>query len=129
MSYDCFCDYDPPEFYNRYKPRARKQHHCYECGGDILPGEQYEYVVGKWYGDVDVYKTCERCHDLRQWVTNNVPCFCWAHGGVFDDARSAVEEAHWRAHEETIGLRFGLLRRIHQIEKHNEARRKFGAVS
>jgi len=68
---DCFCDYEPPEFYNKYSLRARKVHRCEECGGEIRAGEKYEYVSGKWCGDFSTFKTCERCADLRQWVKNS----------------------------------------------------------
>lgn len=112
MSYDCVCDYDPPSFYHQEIRKARKPHRCNECGTLILPGERYEHVRGKWEGYIDNLDTCERCLDIRQWVKNNVPCFCWAHGNMIEDAKEAVEEAHFRAPSETVGLRFGLLRRI-----------------
>lgn len=124
MSYDCSCDYDPANIYRASTPKARKEHRCEECGGPIKPGEKYEYVFGVWDGSwVSIFKTCERCFDLRQWVKNNVPCFCWAHGSMLDDAREAVNEAAWRAKEETAGLRFGFLRRRHRIRSHNKAQR------
>lgn len=123
MSYDCVCDYDPPEFCRVSKPRARTQHKCAECGGPIMAGEQYEYVFAKWYGEIDTYKTCERCYDIRKWVKNNVPCLCWAHGNMIEDCREAVDEAHYRAPAETAGLRFGFLRRVVARDKFNAARR------
>lgn len=119
----CACDYDAPEFYCASTPTARKTHRCYECNGEIRPGERYERVAGKWDGRFDTFLTCERCFDIRQWVTNNVPCVCWAHGNIREDAEYAVEEAHYRAPEETVGLRFGLLRRFVQRDRFNAARR------
>lgn len=119
----CSCDYEAPEFYCRSTPTARKVHRCYECSGEIRPGERYERVSGKWDGEIGVYLTCERCFDIRQWVTNNVPCTCWAHGNLRGDAENAVEEAQWRAPQETVGLRFGLLRRFVQRDRFNAARR------
>lgn len=123
MSYDCSCDYDPPSFYGRYIRTAKKPHKCEECNGAILPGEKYEYVSGLWDGYFSDFKTCERCVDLRTWVKNNVPCLCWAHGNTIEDCRQAVEEATYRAPEETAGLRFGFLRRKVKIDKFNETRR------
>lgn len=120
---DCYCDYDPPEFHSRYIRVARKSHKCEECGGPILSGERYEYVAGKWEGYFNYFKTCERCVDLRQWVQNNVPCFCWAHGNMTEDAAEAVEEAVFRAPTETVGLRFGFLRRKVLRSRHNKAAR------
>jgi hypothetical protein len=55
---DCFCDYDPPEFYWKRIRRARKQHKCEECCGYIMPGEQYECVTGKWDGEVSICGEC-----------------------------------------------------------------------
>lgn len=121
MSVDCFCDYDPPSVYRRQIVTARKPHKCYECSGEIGPGEQYEYVFGIWEGCADVFKTCERCYDIRQWVKNNVPCFCWAHGNMLDDAECAIDDAFWRAPLETVGLRFGFLRRKVEASRHRKA--------
>jgi hypothetical protein len=121
MSYDCACDYDAPEFYHREIRRARKPHKCAECSGPIPVGQQYEYVRGKWEGYVDNFKTCERCVDLRTWVKNNVPCLCWAHGNTIEDCQEAVFEAAHRAPQETVGLRFGFLRRKVLIDKYKQA--------
>lgn len=78
---DCYCDYDPPEFYNATIRTARKPHKCDECDGAIGPREKYEYVSAKWNGWLSQFHTCERCINIRTWVRNNVPCFCFAHGG------------------------------------------------
>ncbi len=118
---NCACDYDPPSFYSRDVRRARKQHKCFECGGAIFPGDKYEYVSGKWDWFSE-FHTCSRCSDLRTWVTNNLPCFCWAHGNMLEDAREAVEDAHFRARDEVKGIRFGLARRIHSITLFNRQR-------
>jgi RNase P subunit RPR2 len=122
MSYDCVCDYDQqPRFYNCVIRTARKPHICDECGGPILPGDKYEFVSGRWEY-VYTFKTCERCRDIRVWTKNNVPCLCWAHGNMIDDCKKAVSEAWYRAKDETVGLRFGLLRRIVARDKFNQAR-------
>lgn len=115
MSIDCYCDYDMPDYYRAKIRRARKEHHCYECGRTIKAGEQYEDAFGVYRGESTYHpKTCERCVNIRIWVTNNVPCFCWSHGNMIEDAKDAVDEACFRAPLETVGLRFGLLRRLHQ---------------
>lgn len=122
MTYDCYCDYDPPEFYILEICKARKQHSCKECTGAIVPGEKYEHIWAKWDGYVDSFKTCERCVDIRTWVKNNVPCLCWTHGNMIEDCKDAVNEAAWRAPTETVGLRFGFLRRIVSRDKFNRLR-------
>lgn len=119
MSIDCYCDYEPVTIYSASTPRARKEHRCDECGTKIKPGEQYENVFAVWEGYPSTYKTCERCYDLRQWVKNSVPCFCWAHGNMIEDAGEAIYEACSRAPTETRGLHFGFLRRkIHVHRAH-----------
>ena len=120
MSYDCYCDYDPATIYSKRIVKARKVYRCEECPNRIQIGERYEYVFGVWEGYASQFKTCSDCTDLRQWVTNNVPCFCWAHGNMREDAREAIEEAAFRAPEETKGLRFGFLR----LQKRQELARK-----
>lgn len=115
---DCYCDYDPPEVSSETLPKARKEHQCTECGTVIAVGETYERAFGVWDGIADTYKTCLRCRDLRRWVLGNVPCFCWAYTNMLDDARQCVREAALRAPDETAGLQFGFLRRVHAIRQH-----------
>ena len=125
-SVDCWCDGDPPVLYNRSTPRARKQYRCYECAGSIHPGDRYERVDGMWdrsYG-FDTFVTCRSCHDLRQWVQNNVPCLCWSHGNMIEDCQNAVMDAIWRAPTETTGLRFGFSRRLHAREARKRLERR-----
>lgn len=123
MSPDCYCDFDPPSFHSRTKPCARKLHHCEECGGKIKPGERYERTSGKWDGILSTFCTCERCYDIRVWLTNNLPCFCWAHGGMFESAEEDIWEARRRAPDETRGLLFGFRRRMILRDRYNQAQR------
>src|SRR5579859_3199955 len=114
MDFDCFCDYEPARVYCAVIHRARKSHDCYECGrAKIKPGERYERVFAIWEGGPGVARTCERCLDLREYVRAHVPCFCWAHGNVMDDAHSTVD--HY-AHE-APGLLFGYWRRVAKIRQ------------
>lgn len=124
MDYDCYCDYDPPEFHESKRQKARKQHKCCECGGIVVPGEVYDYAVGKWEGDLLTFKTCERCTDLYMWVKNNVPCVCYVYEDLNEQMDIAVYEAWNRAPKETVGLRFGYLRRKVARRKFNEARKR-----
>lgn len=120
---DCYCDYDPPSVYRPKIVRARKLHRCYECGGIITPGERYEALFAIWDGSASSVHTCERCVDLRTWVKNNTPCFCWMHGDMDEQMRDAVQGARERAPDEARGLWFGLLRRFVLRDKHNKAAR------
>lgn len=104
MSLDCFCDGEPPEFYRAamvHKPRA--QHKCDECRGVIPIGEPHERVAAKLDGHFMTYRTCSRCLAIREYVTAHVPCFCWAHGSLLEDARNTVD-AYW---PQAPGLFFG----------------------
>jgi hypothetical protein len=123
VSFDCVCDYEPADFYVATIRKARKSYQCEECIGRIQPGEKYEHVTAKWEGSISTMRTCKRCRDLRQWVKNNVPCFCWAHGNLNEDAREAVEEACYRAPEETVGLRFGFRKRVILRDRFNARQR------
>lgn len=109
---DCCCDYDPAEFYHSAIRTARKLHRCEECGRFIRPGETYEHVTGKWNGDLDTFKTCSHCRDIRQFVKNSVPCFCWGHGNLDEDVANTIQDAYWRAPDEVKGLRFSVGRLV-----------------
>lgn len=103
---ECFCDYEPADFYSKATHAARKQHQCCECGRAIQAGETYEKVVGKWDGSVGVFKTCSRCTALREHIQAHVPCFCWAHGNLLSDCREEVY--HLPREADGSGLRFEL---------------------
>ena len=113
---DCWCDYEPARFYCATVRRARKSHTCEECGATIAPGDYYEHVAGMW-DFISVFKTCQSCRDLRMWTQNNVPCLCWQHGNANEDCLTAIKDACERAPEETIGLRFGFLRRKLMLDR------------
>lgn len=79
----CFCDYEQPAFYEATERTARKRHRCCECGHDIQPGEKYEYVSGKWDGQLGSFHTCEACADLRDSLSAGGGCF--QHGGLDEE--------------------------------------------
>lgn len=110
---DCYCDYEMPTVHNVSTPTAKKAHKCEECRSTIQPGDKYERSEGLWDGEWQTFKTCKRCLDLREFVRANVPCFCWGHGNLHDDCANTIEEY---AHE-TVGLRFGYLRRKVLIDR------------
>jgi hypothetical protein len=67
---DCACIYiDPdstPDFVNPVVVVARRSHKCYECGREIVPGENYECTAGKWAGEFLRFKTCADCLSVRE---------------------------------------------------------------
>ena len=108
MSDACYCDYEPVDFYERSQRRARKEHRCLECRKAIRVGEVYEYVASKFEGELLCYKTCPRCLAVRQYVTAHVPCFCWYHSTMLEDADNEMREY---AHEVPgMGMEYGRLR-------------------
>jgi hypothetical protein len=109
----CYCDYSYPDFYVDRMVKAKKNHRCDECGRTILAGEKYEYVSAVWEGDFSTCKTCDKCLELRQYTKAHVPCFCWQHGNVIQDAIDTLQEY---AHE-APGLLFGGYRRYLAIYK------------
>ena len=92
MSYDCYCDYERPEFYSAITRTARRAHRCYECRGFIQPGERYKRVTGKWDGTFDTHATCQRCTAFEAYVHEHVKCFCWAFGDLIDDGLEVLAE-------------------------------------
>lgn len=124
MGYDCVCDYDPPEFWNKAMRKAAKPHKCYECGGTIQRGETHEYVSGKWEGCFNDFRTCSRCVELREWLSQ-FSCFCWAHGSMLDDAEEYTKDVMYRARAAKMpdagGIRAGFLRRKILIRRHKSS--------
>jgi len=88
----CYCDYaDQPNAYWSRRPKARKVHPCYECGGQILPGERYERVRAVYAGEGPItMRTCVHCLAARDMVKERVPCFCWQHGSMLDDLKQTL---------------------------------------
>lgn len=122
MTNDCWCDYDRPDWWHSKVVMARKQHKCDECACPIRPGDRYEYVAGKWEGAICEFKTCVRCLALRRYVMDMVPCFCWAHGNLHEDAANTIDEYR----HELPGLWFGFARRQVAINKYAAAHRAWG---
>lgn len=58
-------DYDGPEFWREEVRRARKPYKCDECRDPIAFGELYQYVSGKWDGEISAYRTCLTCAEVR----------------------------------------------------------------
>ena len=81
----CYCDYEVPEFIDKHKRVAHKQHRCCECRRTIQPGEQYTHATGKWEGEWSTYKRCSHCEAVWKALDDRLPCYCWYWGGVYED--------------------------------------------
>ena len=68
----CYCDSEEPSFYIEKFVKARRHRTCCECGGGIKQGAQYQVITGQWGGDIQRYKTCEPCADLREALSDVV---------------------------------------------------------
>lgn len=86
----CMTDYDPPEFYSAGIRKARKEHKCEECGRVIQPGEPYQYVSGKWDGDLNFFKTCQHCEVTQKWLVEN--CHGFMHSMTEEDIREHADD-------------------------------------
>ena len=104
---DCYCDYDPPQVYSSRVVKARKEYRCYECHARIRVGDKHEYAFGVYDGYAYQPRTCMHCVDIRQFVVNNIPCFCWGHGNLIDDCRDIIQAAYEQAPDEVRGVAFG----------------------
>lgn len=89
---ECYCDYETPTVYSIATPTAKRSHKCIECGNAISIGERYERITSLFDGEWDTYKTCCRCIAVREYVKAHVPCFCWYHYNLLDDADAAMDE-------------------------------------
>ncbi len=76
---------DPVEFSSARIVKARKTWRCAECQRPINPGDRYEYVFGKFEGDLFTERTCAPCHEIRKAFV----CGDWVFGQLWD----AIEEA------------------------------------
>lgn len=58
-------------------PVARKAHRCDECFRRINPGEKYLKEATLFEGILEVYKTCQHCQVVRQWLINECGGFLY----------------------------------------------------
>ena len=66
-------DYESWEFCSYEKPKARKQHKCYECYRNISKGDVHEKISGKINGDFESYRICLDCVNIRDGLSCGEP--------------------------------------------------------
>jgi len=81
---DCYCDYEPPAFFDQEDYVARKEHRCCECGRLIRPGERYNRTVGKWDGLFKTFRRCSHCDLVVDSLKTRLPCYCDSFGGLWE---------------------------------------------
>lgn len=79
----------PPEFMDTTEPRARKPHRCGECDLTIPAGVVYRRTAGKWDGHFDVYLQHAECHELLNWISDNL---CGGEPWTFESLREELGE-------------------------------------
>jgi len=80
------------EFWNTKNVKIRKAHTCEGCLTEKQPGEEMEYNLGKWEGEMHSYYFCLEC---REFITKND----WA-GDQLQEGFSAGDIGEWRREEE-----------------------------
>lgn len=114
----CYCDdFERPKFYSATRHKARKEHKCCECRNTIKPLEFYERVFGKW-DEVEEFKTCYFCLSFREYVQQNIPCFCWTFGDALWQGAEVLEEYSY----ELPGLKFAGLRILAEGKRYYKMR-------
>jgi hypothetical protein len=78
------------QIFQESRRKARKVHHCTECGRAIAIGESYRYEAGICEGYLDTHKTCDHCMVARQWLLDN--CEGWVYSQVLEEIREHAEE-------------------------------------
>lgn len=84
MVLSCECDYDSaPRFYSCVWRTARKHHLCCECRNVVAIGDKYQVIAGVWEDGFETYKTCEKCADLRDSMSELG--YCASFGDLLSD--------------------------------------------
>jgi hypothetical protein len=66
--------------------RARRNRPCFECGSQILKGQQYSRLVAKTEGDIVVYDRCLGCES----IIDVVMCGSYLFGNLLCDLRDFI---------------------------------------
>lgn len=114
MAWVCGCDDgDAEHLSTTHVKAARKEHRCTDCARTIRVGESYVADTWLFEGSVDTTKGCADCAAIVDYMRAAVPCFCWMHDSLLDDALECAREYD----HESPGLVFGLLRRFVTIAR------------
>jgi hypothetical protein len=93
----CNYDLDPPEFFESKLVKARREHHCCECGEAIAIGSTYLRNVGKWDYGIDTYRQCARCARIVELHQRRHPNCNLVFGGLFEELRQNQRDAMYVA--------------------------------
>ena len=61
----CFIVDERCDVWNVTTPRARKSHHCYECGCEIPKGTLHERINAMFDKEWNTYRCCVSCVGIR----------------------------------------------------------------
>lgn len=85
-------DFSRPEIFFETTHVARKEHKCSECKNIIKSGENYTRTFGKWDNEISVYKTCSICQSFRDYILDNIPCFCYTYSDLIWQGVDTLQE-------------------------------------
>lgn len=71
---------------------------CEECRRRIEPGEQYEYVKGRWGGHDDEFRTCMDCLSIRK----SFFCEGFCHGSMEENLAEHIRDLDGQVATECI---------------------------
>jgi hypothetical protein len=71
--------------------KARKEHKCGECYRKIEPKETYVRTATIYEGELNAYKTCLQCMEVKHWLARNCDGYVYTH--CYEDLRDHVEKA------------------------------------
>jgi hypothetical protein len=94
ISLDLVSNYEGCKLISRQHRMAVKTHKCEECGEDILPGENYEKIVGKIDGQLFTVKTCSSCLSMRNTFFDS-----YYYHMIWDDLENEIEETYGNVSE------------------------------
>lgn len=88
---NCACVYtsgdgDLPEFCSTEIVKARKAHRCVECRDVIAIGQRHERTSGKWDGEINSFRTCLLCVEIRAAFM----CEGWTYGLLWEDVEEQM---------------------------------------
>lgn len=81
---------DPFEVFHDATRRARKPHHCCECGRDIGIGDQYWWSTGLFDGHWSTYHQCLHCVAAAEWLLQ--VCRGYLFEGILEDLEEHISE-------------------------------------
>jgi len=100
-------DADPVAFCYQKSRKARKDHHCSECGRAIQKGEPYTHSSFGADGSVGTNKACSHCEVAGKWLQKHCGGYCF--GEISEELKEHYEDGYREDNLQRllIGIRCG----------------------